>query len=51
VHLDVRDHSYHWVDGSPPGVTWREQLLPDPKQIARDASLSWSLDLPEVAAP
>jgi hypothetical protein len=49
VHLDVRDHSYHWIDGSPPGVTWREQLLPDPKQASRDASWSASLDLPEAA--
>lgn len=47
VHLDVREHSYHWIDGSPPGVTWREQLLRDPKQAARDASWSASLDLPE----
>jgi uncharacterized protein YcbK (DUF882 family) len=47
VHLDVRDHSYHWIDGSPPGVTWREQLLPDPKQSPRDASWSQAMDLPE----
>jgi hypothetical protein len=49
VHLDVREHSYHWIDGSPPGVTWREQLLPDPKQAARDASWTASMDLPEAA--
>lgn len=48
VHLDVRDHSYHWIDGSPPGVTWREQLIADPKQAARDASWSASLDLPDA---
>jgi hypothetical protein len=47
VHLDVREHSYHWIDGSPPGVTWREQLLADPKQEKRDASWSASMDLPE----
>ena len=47
VHLDVREHSYHWIDGSPPGVTWREQLLADPKQAARDASWTARLDLPE----
>jgi uncharacterized protein YcbK (DUF882 family) len=47
VHLDVREHSYHWIDGSPPGVTWREQLLSDPKQAQRDASWSATLDLPE----
>ena len=38
VHLDVRAHSYHWLDGSPPGVTWREKLLGDPSQEKRDAS-------------
>jgi uncharacterized protein YcbK (DUF882 family) len=48
VHLDVREHSYHWLDGSPPGVTWREQLLPDPKQATRDASYVAAGDLPET---
>lgn len=48
VHLDVREHSYHWIDGSPPGVTWREQLLPDPMQAVRDASWTSSMDLPEA---
>ncbi len=47
VHLDVRERSFHWIDGSPPGVTWREQLLSDPKQAARDASYVPALDLPE----
>lgn len=46
VHVDVREHSYHWLDGSPPGVTWREQLLPDPKQAARDGAWTTALDLP-----
>ncbi|MBX3190283.1 MAG: DUF882 domain-containing protein [Labilithrix sp.] len=49
VHLDVRDHSFHWIDASPPGVTWREQLLPDPKQKARDGAWKAAMDLPEVA--
>jgi hypothetical protein len=47
VHLDVREHSYHWLDGSPPGVTWREKLLPDPNQAKRDASYTPARDLPE----
>ena len=46
VHLDVRDESYHWIDGSPPGVTWREQPLRDPFRMMRDASYSPELDLP-----
>ena len=48
VHLDVREHSYHWIDGSPPGVTWREQLLADPRQAARDGSYAAAMDLPEA---
>jgi uncharacterized protein YcbK (DUF882 family) len=46
VHLDVRDRSYHWLDASPPGVTWREALLPDPSQATRDASYTPESDLP-----
>jgi uncharacterized protein YcbK (DUF882 family) len=46
VHLDVRDRSYHWLDASPPGVTWREALLPDPFQATRDASYTPESDLP-----
>lgn len=50
VHLDVRDRSFHWIDASPPGVTWREAKLADPKQVARDASWNEAMDLPEPAA-
>jgi hypothetical protein len=46
VHLDVRDRSFHWLDASPPGVTWREAALPDSKQSARDASYTAEGDLP-----
>jgi uncharacterized protein YcbK (DUF882 family) len=46
VHLDVRDRSYHWLDASPPGVTWREALLPDPSQARRDGSYTPESDLP-----
>jgi len=49
VHLDVRDRSYHWLDGSPPGVTWREKLLSDPNQAKRDESYGAANDLPESA--
>ncbi len=50
VHLDVRDRSYHWLDGSPPGVTWRERLLRDRTQEKRDASYTSLMDLPEPAS-
>ncbi len=46
VHLDVRDVSYHWMDGSPPGVTWKERQLRDPRQVERDASWTPDADLP-----
>ncbi len=49
VHLDVRDHSYHWLDASPPGITWREKRIPDRTQERRDASYARMMDLPEVA--
>lgn len=47
VHLDVRDRSFHWLDGSPPGVKWRERRIGDPKQEIRDASWRPEMDLPE----
>ncbi|HEY6460305.1 MAG TPA: DUF882 domain-containing protein [Polyangiaceae bacterium] len=46
VHLDVRDPSYHWIDGSPPGVTWRERGMRDPGQVKRDAGWTPEGDLP-----
>ena len=46
VHLDVREPSYHWLDGSPPGVTWKERQLRDPGQVKRDASWTPEGDLP-----
>ena len=46
VHLDLRDTIYHWIDGSPPGVTWRERQLRDPGQVKRDALWSPEADLP-----
>jgi uncharacterized protein YcbK (DUF882 family) len=46
VHLDVREPSYHWLDASPPGVTWRERAMRDPGQAKRDASWTSESDLP-----
>ena len=49
VHVDARDESYHWVDSSPPGRTYREQRVMDPKGPDRDAAWSADADLPEGA--
>lgn len=49
VHLDVRERSFHWLDASPPGRTWRERALRDPKGVVRDAQWDLEDDLPEIA--
>jgi uncharacterized protein YcbK (DUF882 family) len=49
VHLDVRDQSYHWLDASPPGRTWREKGMTDPGARARDDAYRPEQDLPEAA--
>ena len=46
VHLDVRNQSFHWLDASPPGRTWREAPLADPHRIERDATYAPEIDLP-----
>lgn len=49
VHLDVRDVSFHWLDGTPPGRasgTWR---LPTLELAAQDAAWTPDDDLPERA--
>jgi hypothetical protein len=49
VHVDARDRSWHWADGSAPGVSTPERVLPDPTQAQRDASYVPAMDLPEGA--
>jgi hypothetical protein len=51
VHVDVRNPSYHWVDGSPPGVHWRERQLGDRKAEERDAAYAPEMDLPSAPSP
>ncbi len=46
VHLDVRDDSFHWIDASPPGRTWREKGITDRGAAARDRAYSPDQDLP-----
>jgi uncharacterized protein YcbK (DUF882 family) len=47
VHLDVRETSWHWIDGSPSGKTWRETPLPDARRVQRDAIYEQRMDLPD----
>lgn len=49
VHLDVREQSYHWLDASPPGRTWRGMSIGDSCLAARDAGYSTVDDWPEAA--
>ena len=46
VHVDARDQSYHWLDASPPGRTWKEAPLHDRDREARDAAWKPEDDLP-----
>jgi uncharacterized protein YcbK (DUF882 family) len=47
VHLDSREHSFHWLDASPPRRHWREKSLGGKDLPQRDASYSPAGDLPE----
>ncbi len=51
VHLDDREHSFHWLDASPPGRTWRERSIGDSSLPKRDAAYHRSDDWPEGTAP
>jgi uncharacterized protein YcbK (DUF882 family) len=46
VHLDVREESFHWIDASPPGRTWREKGITDRGAATRDRAYSPAQDLP-----
>jgi uncharacterized protein YcbK (DUF882 family) len=51
VHLDVRTRSFHWIDGSPPGKTWRERSLGGKAIPGQDALYTRSSDWPEGLTP
>ncbi|MEO8900557.1 MAG: DUF882 domain-containing protein [Polyangiaceae bacterium] len=52
VHLDDREHSFHWLDASPPGRTWREMNLGGGVGlIKRDAAYAPADDWPEGTQP
>ncbi|MEO7033333.1 MAG: DUF882 domain-containing protein [Polyangiaceae bacterium] len=52
VHLDDRERSFHWLDASPPGRTWREMNLGGGVGlIRRDAAYALADDWPEGTHP
>jgi uncharacterized protein YcbK (DUF882 family) len=51
VHLDDREHSFHWLDASPPGRTWRELAIGNASLPKRDAAYSRADDWPEGTTP
>jgi uncharacterized protein YcbK (DUF882 family) len=52
VHLDDRERSFHWLDASPPGRTWRELSLGGGVGlIKRDAAYVRHDDWPENTRP
>src|SRR6187402_815271 len=52
VHLDDRERSFHWLDASPPGRTWRELSLGGGAGLLkRDAGYARRDDWPENTRP
>jgi uncharacterized protein YcbK (DUF882 family) len=47
VHLDSREHSFHWLDASPPRRHWREKSIGAPDLAARDRRYTHAGDLPD----
>jgi uncharacterized protein YcbK (DUF882 family) len=47
VHLDVRERSYHWLDASPPGRSWRGMSIGNKSLPVRDAGYRREDDWPE----
>ena len=46
VHLDSREHSFHWIDASPPRRHWRERSIGGPNLEKRDALYNPANDWP-----
>ena len=51
VHLDAREHSFHWLDASPPRRRWREKSIGAPDLAQRDRFYTTRDDLPEGLQP
>jgi uncharacterized protein YcbK (DUF882 family) len=47
VHLDSREHSFHWLDASPPRRRWREKSIGAPDLAQRDRDYLPQGDLPD----
>lgn len=46
VHIDSREHSFHWVDASPPRRHWREKSIGARDLEKKDALYTPALDWP-----
>jgi uncharacterized protein YcbK (DUF882 family) len=46
VHIDSREHSFHWLDASPPRRRWREKSIGAPDLEKRDALYEPAQDWP-----
>jgi hypothetical protein len=46
VHVDIREPSYAWIDGSPPGVHGWPRQFGVPNAAKRDATYLPEMDLP-----
>ena len=46
VHIDTREHSFHWLDASPPRRHWREKSIGVPDLEKRDAFYKPAQDWP-----
>jgi len=51
VHLDVREHSFHWLDASPPRRHWRERNISGKGLDALDSKYTPKDDWPEGFDP
>lgn len=49
VHLDTREHSFHWLDASPPRRHWRERSIGSAGLPQLDRSYSPNVDLPGIS--
>lgn len=50
VHLDSREHSFHWLDASPPRRRWREKSIGAADLAQRDRDYLPQGDLPDFGA-